>query len=740
MSEKLQPENQNNDGAEQKSPRRQSFSKQMWGRTWDKVENWLKKDVDGKDAGFEGENEHLCDQEELEALKKNPSRKALPGLRRPQTFQRQNSERRDRLTPHEPDAEERRALSVDRRAIASYLRSLSPLSRTQPSQSTPNVNNLEGYSEQVIPDTQVTEGELQHGDHLGEHTVENTLERQPSVSINSVSEDHERVLIQAELEAKWILNLSMRFKDRSDREKFFLTYAERPNKWRRLTVSCDYRNSTEDSLEGDLKALHYQRDKSARIYESIRDSLLDIQFYSTVTNLKLKTIDGRLHIHCSEDVNEIVKYPHITLLGHIPYPVYKDSEVVFESHMSGYVYKVTVGGNTFVKKEIPGPDAVDEFIYEANALASLKGSKNVIEFCGLVIDDDEKAIKGLLIKLASRGALVDMIYDARFSHSLPWYRRQHWARQIVNGLAEIHEAGFVQGDFTLSNIVVHDDDTICLIDINRRGCPVGWEPPELEPMIRSGQRISMFIGIKTDLFQLGIVLWAIAMMIDEPEREPKPLREINQPDVPQYYRDIVELCLQSDPRKRISAKDLLARFPSYESPSICLEPVKGETLQGSNHLSEFTSYNAFTDVAASSDYYFDSRDSGIVQDEARDSSPKMKFDDEDIVHTDFKPFAASEEIDSLSAKLADTLVEEPSLIDPALSNTTAESEGGTLTPRPASFQLHPSSLIGVLENGTQQSSLRKVESSKQHEALDTVEISKQEHEVIKPQKDQTDLS
>jgi hypothetical protein len=46
--------------------------------------------------------------------------------------------------------------------------------------------------------------------------------------------------------------------------------------------------------------------------------------------------------------------------------------------MAGYVYKVTVGEDTFVKKEIPGPDSVDEFIYEANALASLKGSKNVI--------------------------------------------------------------------------------------------------------------------------------------------------------------------------------------------------------------------------------------------------------------------------------------------------------------------------------------------------------------------------
>lgn len=36
-------------------------------------------------------------------------------------------------------------------------------------------------------------------------------------------------------------------------------------------------------------------------------------------------------------------------------------------------------------------------------------------------------------------------------------------------------AGFVQGDFTLSNIVIDSNDDAKIIDINRRGCPVGWE-------------------------------------------------------------------------------------------------------------------------------------------------------------------------------------------------------------------------------------------------------------------------
>lgn len=110
-------------------------------------------------------------------------------------------------------------------------------------------------------------------------------------------------LIHEELERTWILNLSMHFRDRSKREKFFVTYRENEHLWRRVTVSLDYRDAPTNSLEMDLIHTKYQRDKSAKIYEAIRESLADIQFYDTVTNLKLETTDGRLHVHVVEDGN-----------------------------------------------------------------------------------------------------------------------------------------------------------------------------------------------------------------------------------------------------------------------------------------------------------------------------------------------------------------------------------------------------------------------------------------------------
>jgi serine/threonine protein kinase len=240
----------------------------------------------------------------------------------------------------------------------------------------------------------------------------------------------------------------------------------------------------------------------------------------------------------------------------------KEKDLEFESHMSGFVYKVRVSGQTLIKKEIPGPDTVDEFLYEVNALNSLKFSESVIDFYGVVVDDNDEHVKGLLIEFAGQGALVDMIYDSQErGFELDWPTRQRWARQIVQGLSDVHEAGFVQGDFTLSNIVIDDDDNAKIIDINRRGCPVGWEPPEATPLIDSNQRISMYIGVKSDLYQLGMVLWALATLEDEPEAHRRPLHLDPEIDVPKWYRRMVENCLNPNPRMRVQATALLAMFP-----------------------------------------------------------------------------------------------------------------------------------------------------------------------------------
>ncbi|KAF3165726.1 hypothetical protein EYR41_000460 [Orbilia oligospora] len=402
--------------------------------------------------------------------------------------------------------------------------------------------------------------------------IDNQPPLSPATDIHSPNakdwlyEEDERYqeMIEEELEWRWILNLSMHFRERSDREKFFVTYAESPHLRHRITVSCDYRNAEHGSLEEELKHIPYQREKSARIYEAVRDSLFDIQFYPTITNLKLETKDGRLHVHVNEDINEIIHYPHANLVRHLHCDLYQESELEFDCHLSGFVYKVRQGDKVFIKKEIPGPDTIDEFLYEINALHALRNSSSVIRFGGLVVDERRKHVRGLLISYAPNGSLIDVVFNER--GKLPWRKRERWARQIIKGLSEIHEEGFVQGDFTMSNMVLDENGDVKIIDINRRGCPIGWEPPEIKGLIESQQRIGMFIGVKSDVWQLGMVLWGLVYQVDEPEAAAKPLGMEDAPDeVPGWFRGIVMACLSEQPRDRPSAKELLYRFPEEEN-------------------------------------------------------------------------------------------------------------------------------------------------------------------------------
>lgn len=255
------------------------------------------------------------------------SRKVVPGLPRMQTFKRQQSEKRTNLAPVQPTPAERRALSVDRRAVLS--RTTSRISRTAtetlPRSSAPDFLEPPRCSQDFSTSEVVNPHDSGWQSDSAEEFCRLDVESQtdPNIDLDpnpgfeendEKSQDpwaHETESItasqiQEELETTWILNLSMHFRDKSNREKFFVTYREQCETevvWRRVTISLDYRKAPEDSLEMELTKTKFQRDKSAKIYEAIRDSLSAIRFYDTVTNLKLQTTDGRLHVHVAEDLN-----------------------------------------------------------------------------------------------------------------------------------------------------------------------------------------------------------------------------------------------------------------------------------------------------------------------------------------------------------------------------------------------------------------------------------------------------
>lgn len=243
------------------------------------------------------------------------SRNVVPELPRAQTFKRQQSESRAHLAPVEPTTDERRAVSVDRRSHDPSVLEAPSGAYNNPRTSAPGFfapfhhdahpQYISSLPVSPVEDEILDEklGSVLHDtdritdDHLM-HDAGSMM-----TDTHSMTTSQYDSLIHEELETVWILNLSMHFRDRTKREKFFVTYREQDHLWRRVTVSLDYRNAPMNSLEWDLIQTKFQRDKNAKIYEAIRESLTDIQFYNTVTNLKLETTDGRLHVHVVEDGN-----------------------------------------------------------------------------------------------------------------------------------------------------------------------------------------------------------------------------------------------------------------------------------------------------------------------------------------------------------------------------------------------------------------------------------------------------
>ena len=247
---------------------------------------------------------------ELESWSKSGSK--FLEVPHPGNFKRQDSERRDRLIS--VNNFERTKFQVRRVVERLPIKSTRSPSLSSSDSAIRNVEDAH-YSSLISKSRRLDNPHFPQFSDASELTTPGSVSCSYSSGVSSdmssstthegPSNDQDDRQFTRELEDKWILNLTLPFRDGSLREKFFISYAETPTQWKRVTVSCDYRHTPPDSLEQSLQVLQYQRDKSARIYESIRSCLPEIQFYDTVTNLRLETDDNdQLHIHVTEDVNE----------------------------------------------------------------------------------------------------------------------------------------------------------------------------------------------------------------------------------------------------------------------------------------------------------------------------------------------------------------------------------------------------------------------------------------------------
>jgi serine/threonine protein kinase len=359
------------------------------------------------------------------------------------------------------------------------------------------------------------------------------------------------------MEKTWILNAYVVTEEQ--REKHFMLFVDEQNKWRRVSVSWSYKTVFPGSLEEKLQQEKQPRQRSATVYEAIRDIIQQItqdeRWCDTVTRLKLETGDnGQFDIAVNEDCNEAIPYPSLPVMEPT-LEIFKESEVYFDSHVRDFIYIVSANNNMYTMKEIAGPDSVPNFLREMEALVLLRESKHVVSLEAIVVDETEQVIKGLLM---TRTGQTLREYIRKSGHT-SYESSLGLMRQILQGLVDIHNAEIVYGNLTLDNIYIDDNNNIKLAEFRRSGCPIGWHPPEMIPLIEAGKTIVPLITSKTDIFQLGMVIWALLEQHPEPETLQRPLT-LNTHSVDTHILDIVKRCLDDDPQHRPSAKDVQAKL------------------------------------------------------------------------------------------------------------------------------------------------------------------------------------
>ncbi|KAF9976306.1 hypothetical protein BGZ73_008794 [Actinomortierella ambigua] len=198
----------------------------------------------------------------------------------------------------------------------------------------------------------------------------------------------------------------------------------------------------------------------------------------------------------------------------------------------------------------------------------------------------------LIMDLAERGNLSDAIERGDFtvgensssssssSEAELWATKTRIAHEIARGLEYIHHQGILHRDLKTANVLLTKHLEVRLCDFGlahvksvSTASTVGafkgtirWASPEL-------MRVDPMYSTKSDIYALGMVLWALAANCREPFVDhidnllimalvTSGEREVLPDDTPFEYREWVERCWRQDPAQRPAANEIVLLAPS----------------------------------------------------------------------------------------------------------------------------------------------------------------------------------
>ena len=222
------------------------------------------------------------------------------------------------------------------------------------------------------------------------------------------------------------------------------------------------------------------------------------------------------------------------------------------------------------------PDRLARFQREAQVLASLN-HPGIAAIYGIEEADDTRA---LVLELVEGPTLADRIKQG----AIPVDEALPIAKQIAEAFEAAHEAGVIHRDLKPANVKVKADGTVKVLDF---GLAKAFQPDASDPGLSQSPTISltaaatqmgMVVGTasymapeqakgkvvdkRADVWALGVVLFemltgqkpfvgddvsdTLALVLKfEPEWDALP------PDTPPRIRQLIQTCLQKDPKRRV---------------------------------------------------------------------------------------------------------------------------------------------------------------------------------------------
>lgn len=295
---------------------------------------------------------------------------------------------------------------------------------------------------------------------------------------------------------------------------------------------------------------------------SIVDSFIERvpRFYDTATRITMITDRKGVTDYTFEEEQERVPfYPEAMLL---PKRIRTVSITDLTKHeaLSSFADIVIWRGERVVFNRTS--DDCDAFMRHVGAL-SKRMSQRFVTITAIVIDSKE-LLRGYIIPFYSLGNLSQVFLGSGatrpsfspFDSSL----KLKWSQELARGVADAHASSYTLGNLCPSHILVKDTGDILVNDLSQvmSDNSRGWAAPEVLSA-RNGENM---VTKGSDVYSLGAMLWAIGFGPRTAASWSAVPRNFQERwgagcSVPEWFRQVVERCLEVDPARRPGAPEVL---------------------------------------------------------------------------------------------------------------------------------------------------------------------------------------